>query len=211
MYLSYIDHDLFYAQYAGTYNLYIPDNTKKMDDQSLYNLRYPIGKFQRTESIDHSHIDSWIKIIEEFPAKLKSEVEGLDENALNMIYRPGGWTIRQVIHHCADSHMNSFMRFKLALTEETPTIKPYFEDRWATLVDASDAPVSWSLLLLEGLHRRWVMLLKSLTDEDLDKTFIHPEHGRHISLKQNIDLYAWHCKHHLAHIQQAKRLKGKFD
>src|SRR5690606_40023431 len=117
-------------------------------------------------------------------------------------YRPEGWTIRQLVHHCADSHMNSFIRFKLTLTEETPTIKPYLEDLWAELPDASHLPIDSSLDVLKGLHHRWTALLKSLTEEDLKRQFIHPETNERISLETNIGIYAWNGDHHLAHMGQ---------
>ncbi len=174
-------------------------------------LRYPIGKYQRPQEVTPELVAQWIADISDFPQSVKLEVEGLTDDELNWQYRPDGWTIRQVVHHCSDSHINSMMRFKLALTEDEPVIKPYFEDRWAELPDTKYAPVKWSLSLLEGLHKRWSHLLRNLTEDDLKKVFVHPEHGRKISVGENIALYAWHCNHHLAHIRQAKRLKGKFD
>jgi len=173
-------------------------------------LRYPIGKYSRPTGINTNLVNTWITDIENFPEAAKKEVAGLSENELAWRYRPDGWTIRQVIHHCSDSHINSIVRFKLSLTEDEPTIKPYFEDRWAELTDTTNAPIEWSLLLLEGLHKRWVFLLKNLSEDDLKRVFVHPEHGRRISIGENIALYAWHCNHHLAHIRQAKKFKGEF-
>ncbi len=168
-------------------------------------LKYPIGKFKKPDSIDKAMRDVWIASIKDFPDKLADEVFGLDDQTLEKRYRPDGWTIRQVVHHCADSHMNSFIRFKLALTEDNPTIKPYLEHRWADLPDGGNHPIASSLKLLQGLHARWVTLLKSLSDQDFQRTFRHPETNELIALETNTALYAWHCEHHLAHVVNAKR------
>ena len=172
----------------------------------LEKLKYPIGKFVCPAKITFQDINNWIEIIEEFPAKLKKEVVGLYELDLQKRYRPEGWTIAQVVHHCVDSHMNSFIRFKLALTEDTPIIKIYYEDRWAELYDSKNYPIDDALKILEGLHAKWVYLLRSLSDEELNKEFIHPESDEKVSLKTNLGIYAWHCQHHLAHIVNAKKL-----
>jgi hypothetical protein len=166
-------------------------------------LKYPIGKFQKPTLIDKSDIQNWISIIEDFPKNLIIEINNLEEIDFEKQYRPNGWTIRQIINHCADSHMNSLIRFKLALTEQIPVIKPYSEDLWAELPDTKVIPVKSSLRILEGLHERWVYLLNSLSNEDLERQFEHPETGELISLKMNIGIYAWHCEHHLAHIKNA--------
>ena len=167
-------------------------------------LKYPIGKFEKPAIIENAQIERWIKSIEAFPQQLSQEVRGLSEEELEQQYRPDGWTIRQVVNHCADSHMNSLIRFKLALTEDTPTIKPYQEDRWAELPDTKKFPVESSLKLLNGLHERWGCLLRNLSDEQLDRQFKHPETQELISLKTNIGIYAWHGEHHLAHVRNAK-------
>jgi len=172
---------------------------------NLEKLRYPIGKFVCPAEIVSEDINNWIEIIEEFPSKLKNQVEELINTDLQRTYRPNGWTIAQVVNHCADSHMNSFIRFKLALTEDSPKIKPYFEDHWAELVDSKNYPIDDALKILEGLHAKWVYLLRSLSDKELDKEFVHPESGERISLKRNMGIYAWHCNHHLAHVMNAKR------
>jgi hypothetical protein len=177
---------------------------------SLDPLKYPIGKFTKPEVISSENIVHWISAISSFPQRLIHEVSHLNDEQLETQYRPGGWTIRQVIHHCADSHLNSITRFKLALTEEQPTIKPYFEERWAELADCKKMPILPSLKILEGIHERWTVLLKSLKDEDFGRTFIHPEHGTKISIGENIGIYAWHSNHHLAHITMAKR-SNKWD
>ncbi len=173
---------------------------------NLEALKFPVGKFQKPESITKEIIDSAIYEIQNFPNLVKAEIENLDEKDLNLRYRPEGWTISQVVHHCADSHINSYVRFKLALTEDLPTIKPYEESLWAELPDSKLSPFV-SLNLLVALHERWVFILKSLSDEDLNKEFIHPEQSEKISLKENILIYSWHCQHHLAHIRQAKELR----
>ncbi|WP_312751027.1 YfiT family bacillithiol transferase [Epilithonimonas hominis] len=173
---------------------------------NLEQLKYPVGKFVKPESITKDIIDSAISDIENFPNLVKAEIQNLDEKDLQLRYRPEGWTISQVVHHCADSHINSYMRFKLALTENVPTIKPYDESLWAELPDNNLSPLV-SLQLLEALHARWAYLLKTLTVEDLSKEFIHPEQSEKILFKENILIYSWHCRHHLAHIRQAKDLR----
>ncbi|HTF81141.1 MAG TPA: putative metal-dependent hydrolase [Cytophagales bacterium] len=173
----------------------------------LETLKFPIGRFTPPAAYTPALIKSYIADIAEFPSLLRHEVSQLTDEQLDTPYRPGGWTIRQVVHHCADSHSNSLIRFKLALTEEEPTIKPYWEDRWAELPDAA-LPVHPSLLLLEGLHERWVTLLNALDASQFEKVFIHPEHGKNISLYENTANYSWHGKHHLAHITTLKRSKG---
>ncbi len=169
-------------------------------------LKYPAGKFVNPESITQEIIDSAISEIENFPNHLKTEIENLNEKDFDLKYRPDGWTISQVVHHCADSHLNSYMRFKLALTENVPTIKPYEESLWAELPDNNLSPLV-SLQLLEALHTRWVYLLKTLSEEELNKEFIHPEQSEKISLRENILIYGWHCRHHLAHIRLAKDMR----
>ncbi len=173
-----------------------------MQDQQ--HLRFPIGLFEKPDPIQAMHINIWTEQIESFPKRLAQALEGLNEEQLQWRYRSGGWSIQQVVHHCADSHMNSFIRFKLALTEEHPTIKAYIEQDWAELVDTTSAPTALSLQLLQGLHARWAILLRSLSAAELQKTFVHPEHGRVFRLDENIGIYAWHGEHHLAHVHLAK-------
>jgi hypothetical protein len=175
----------------------------------IESLKYPIGKFTFPTTISEAEVKNWIKDIASFPASMKSEVVGLSAEQLEWKYRPDGWCIRQVVHHCADSHINSQMRFKLALTEDNPTIKPYEEALWAMLPDM-DSPVEWSLELLENLHKRWVRLLENLSMEDLQKTYIHPEHNRTFTLGQTIALYSWHSRHHLQHVKNAIASKGSY-
>jgi len=170
-------------------------------------LRYPIGKFERPESLTDDQRRASIAQIEEAPAKMRAAVAGLNDQQLDKPYRPGGWTVRQLVHHVSDSHMNAFTRFKLALTEDIPTIKPYLEARWAELADAkapiapdAKAPIVPSLDLLEALHKRWVVLLRSLDPTDWQREFLHPEHNKTMSLDQTLALYSWHGRHHVAHI-----------
>ena len=173
-------------------------------------LQYPIGKFTKPDAISPDDVSNWIVDIEQFPQVLKKLSASLTNEQLLWIYRPDGWSIKQVIHHCADSHMNSFIRFKLALTEDTPTIKPYDEAKWATLIDGTEDSIVASLQIIEGVHYRWVLLLKSLNKEELKRQFMHPETKRMYSLEEATGLYAWHCNHHLAHIKQAIEYKGQF-
>lgn len=170
-------------------------------------LRYPIGKFKTPDSVSESDISSYIDIIEKLPERLIKEVKSLDESQLDTPYRDEGWTVRQVVHHVADSHMNAYIRFKLALTEDTPTIKPYLEARWAELAD-SKAPVNLSLPIIEGVHKRWVIILRNMKSEDFEKKLFHPEHNKELILKNVAALYAWHCNHHLAHITELKKREG---
>jgi hypothetical protein len=170
-------------------------------------LRYPIGPFTFEGPLTDSQRQRFIDQIAETPAKLCAAVEGLSPHQLDTPYRPGGWTARQVVHHIPDSHLNSYIRFKLALTEEEPTIKSYYEDRWAELEDARHAPIDISLALLESLHRRWVLLLRSLTAKDFARAFLHPELGV-MSLDKNVSLYAWHGRHHVAHITSLRERSG---
>ena len=177
---------------------------------SIEELKYPIGKFQKPKRITLETIGRWIDEIEHLPLLVRNAVEELDEKTLNTPYRPGGWTIRQVIHHLADSHINSYVRFRWALTEDKPTIKAYYEDRWAELDDAKNGNIKVSLILLEAIHLRWSLLLRSLNLEQLNMVFIHPDSGTEVRLDENIGIYAWHGKHHLAHIQNClKSIKKK--
>lgn len=181
-----------------------------MTTQNLALLKYPLGKFVKPNIISETQILEWIETIEGLPEILSNLTKDLSVEQLNWPYRPDGWTIKQVVHHFSDSHMNSIIRFKLALTEDAPTIKPYHEDRWATLIDGNDNNLSHTLSLLKGLHAKLGTLLRSLSNTDLKREFVHPEHGRRISLEENIGIYAWHSKHHIAHIKQALKHKGKF-
>ncbi|MEW6130356.1 MAG: YfiT family bacillithiol transferase [Acidobacteriota bacterium] len=173
----------------------------------MEDLRYPIGKFNFQEELNDEQIKAAIEAIAETPAKLRAAIAGLTDAQLDTPYREGGWTVRQVVHHVVDSHVNSYIRFRLALTEEVPTIKPYDEGAWAELIDAKTLPVEVSLALLEPLHERWVTLLRALTSEDLQREFRHPELGT-VPLAKNIGLYAWHGKHHTTHITNLREREG---
>ena len=170
-------------------------------------LRYPVGKFAYTGKLSNSEREALIDQIGAAPDKLRAAVKGLDDGQLDTPYRPDGWTVRQVVHHVPESHMNSYIRFKLALTEDKPTIKPYFEDRWAKMQDAIVSPIAPSLDLLQALHERWVWLLRSLKEDDFDRAFQHPELGV-VSLEKNVALYAWHGRHHVAHITALRERMG---
>ena len=165
----------------------------------MSDLRYPIGQFTFDGSLTEKQRNQFIDGIEQAPARLRAAVSGLSPQQLDTAYRPDGWTVRQVVHHVADSHLNSYVRFKWALTEDEPTIKPYYEDRWAELEEARSAPIEISLALLESLHKRWVLMLRSIKPEGWKRTFRHPELGL-MGLEKNLALYAWHGKHHVAHI-----------
>lgn len=170
-------------------------------------LRYPIGEFDASEVITPERRREFIDQIAEAPAKLRAAVSGLTDEQLATPYRPGGWTVRQVVHHIPDSHINSYMRFKLAMTEEQPQIRTYHEERWAELEDGRNAPLEVSLNLLDWLHKRWVLFLRSLSEEDFKKTFQHPEWGL-VPLDKAVGLYAWHGRHHVAHITSLRERNG---
>lgn len=166
--------------------------------------RFPIGKFHYQGTPSAQQRATLISEIEKTPANLRAAVQDLSPQQLGTPYREGGWTVRQVVHHVPDSHMNAYVRFKLALTENEPTIKPYAEDRWAKLGDSESTPIEVSLALLENLHERWGNLLRSLGDSDWKRTFKHPELGL-MPLEKNLALYAWHGKHHTAHITELRK------
>lgn len=170
-------------------------------------LRYPVGRFQAPAAITADERAQFIRVIEELPSSLRSAIAGLSDAQLDTPYREGGWTVRQVIHHVADSHMNSLIRFKLALTEDSPVIKPYDEGAWAKLADSTQLPVETSLSLLDGLHQRWTLLLRSMNDEQFQRAFKHPEIGL-VKLDVNLALYAWHSRHHTAHITSLREREG---
>ena len=177
------------------------------NSDELYKLRYPIGEYTYDKDVTDEEISEWIYEIEILPAKLKNIIETLTGDQLNTPYRPGGWKVSQVVHHLGDSHLNGYVRFKLALTEDQPTIKPYDEARWAALPEYDQLSVNDSLLFLETLHKRWIILLKSLTQGDFDLKLNHPESGI-LSLKVYLGAYAWHGNHHLAHITSLVEREG---
>lgn len=164
-------------------------------------LQYPIGRYAYTRAFTPGEREQHILRIETLPDRLEAVVSAMAPALLDAPYRPGGWTGRQVIHHLPDSHMNAFVRFKLALTEDTPTIRPYREERWAELHDSVATETRTSLLLLRALHERWVVLLRSLGDADFARSVVHPEHNRTIPLDEMLGAYAWHGDHHLAHLR----------
>ncbi len=173
----------------------------------MTDLRYPIGKFAYSGSLSEDQKQKFLDDIAHAPANLRAAVKGLSDQQLDTPYRPEGWTVRQVAHHVPDSHLNAYIRFKLALTEEEPTIKPYAEDRWAQLADTRATPVEVSLVMLDSLHDRWVRLLRSLRAEDWKRTFRHPEMGV-MNLEKTLALYAWHGRHHVAHITTLRERSG---
>jgi len=179
-----------------------------MQNHALQKLRYPIGNFQKPTEITQEMLLGWIADIENLPELLLKSVEGLSEQQLLLPYRPEGWTVRQTVNHLADSHANALIRFKLALTEDVPTIKPYEEQLWAELEDGKNAPIEWSLIMLEVLHKRWVMLLKSMTEQQFSRLFKHPETNHLNTLKTVTGMYSWHGKHHTAHITELRKQMG---
>jgi uncharacterized damage-inducible protein DinB len=167
--------------------------------------RYPIGEFSFDGTLTEAQKARYLDDVEQTPARLRAAVSDLSDPQLDTPYRDGGWTVRQVVHHVPESHMNSYIRFKLALTEEAPTIRPYMEDRWAKLPDATTAPVELSLVLLEFLHKRWMLVLRAMKPEEWKRTFRHPEIGL-MTLERALALYSWHGRHHVAHVTS---LRGK--
>lgn len=173
----------------------------------MTDLRYPVGRFSAPQTITEQDLKSAIDTIAALPSEIRTATKGLTDSQLDTPYRPDGWTVRQVVHHVADSHMNSYVRCRLALTEDEPTIKPYDEAKWAMLPDARHEDIGVSLDLIESMHRRWTVLLRSLNDKDWARTFRHPERGL-MRLDVNSLLYAWHSKHHVAHITGLRQRNG---
>lgn len=169
--------------------------------------KYPIGKFQWEENLTDARRRELIEQIAATPANIRAAVKGFDEKKFDTSYREGGWTVRQLVHHVADSHMNAYVRFKLALTEDEPTIKTYQQDRWAETIDSQTAAPEVSLSLLDGIHHRWAMLLRAMSTTDFARKFNHPEHGK-MSLERLLGLYAWHGRHHTAHITELRKCSG---
>lgn len=166
--------------------------------------RYPIGRFEAPGAISESERTRLIEIVASAPGRLRDAVQGMTAQQLDTPYRKGGWTVRQVIHHVPESHMHAYIRFKLALTEDDPVVKPYNEAAWARLHDVPDTPVDTSLALLDCLHRRWVILMRGMSDEEWRKRYIHPESDRgSMVLDYVLAMYAWHGEHHIAHVRQA--------
>ncbi len=178
-----------------------------MTELATTDLRYPIGPCSYPKSTTPDKRIAWVRDLAEAPTHMRAAIARLSLDQLETPYRPGGWTVRQVVHHVPDSHMNAFIRFKLALTEDAPTIKPYDEASWARLADYSSTPVEVSITLLETLHDRWVRLLESMTDADFERRFQHPETGT-LTLGQYLAVYSWHSRHHVAHIIGLRRRMG---
>ncbi|MDP2527017.1 YfiT family bacillithiol transferase [Maribacter dokdonensis] len=169
--------------------------------EELDKLKYPIGRFECPENITNEDLSKWIEVLENLPKRLSALVDNFSETQLDTPYREGGWTVRQVVHHMADSHHHSYTRFKWALTENRPLIKVYQEKEWSNLIDARTAPIALSLSYLTALHAKLVYLLKRLTPEDMDNSYIHPDGNVNVSVAENIGKYAWHSNHHFAHIK----------
>jgi hypothetical protein len=173
----------------------------------MTDLRYPIGKYE-PQPFSEKQLKDWIIDIRYLPQHLENAVLNLDAHQLNTPYRPEGWTVRQLVHHVADSHMNALIRFKLGVTEDNPTIKPYLENEWAKLADIDLVPINVSITLLHALHQRWVAVLENISTDDWNRTLVHPEYGRQMSLWFLLGLYAWHSRHHTAHITALRERMG---
>ena len=169
--------------------------------------KYPIGKYE-AQPFSESQKKKWIADIQFLPNELEQAIENLDEAQLQTPYRDGGWTVHQLVHHLADSHMNSFIRFKLALTEDNPTIKPYEENAWSEMADVQNEPINVSITLLYALHKRWLTLLQNMSDPDFEKTLFNPQRRGQLTLWEMLGIYAWHGKHHVEHIKTLKENKG---
>jgi uncharacterized damage-inducible protein DinB len=174
----------------------------------LNDLRYPVGKFSVEGEITPERREEWITEIGEAPARVRAAVHGLTEAQFDTAYREGGWTVRQVVHHIPDSHLNAYVRFKLALTEDNPTIKPYEEARWAELPDTRNTAIGVSLMMLDALHRRWVILMRGMGEDDWIRTYFHPEQQKSLRLDGILAMYAWHGRHHVAHITSLRERMG---
>lgn len=175
-----------------------------MEETELELLRYPVGRYQKPSDVNAELLKEWVAVLEALPSWMDVVIENLDEHQLQTPYRPGGWTVQQVIHHVADSHINAYVRLKLALTEDNPQIKPYKEALWAELPDSEAVPINVSITLLHALHRRWVNLLQSMSPEDWERTYFHPEQNRNVPLWEMTAMYAWHSRHHMEHIRQLR-------
>ncbi len=169
----------------------------------MEDLRYPIGKYE-PQPFSEEQLREWLIDIQFLPQHLENAVLNLDEQQLDTPYRPEGWTVRQVVHHVADSHANAYIRFKLGLTEDNPTIKPYNEEAWANLQDTAVIPINVSLTLLHALHTRWLEVLKNISGQQWERTVVHPQHGKQMTLWYLLGMYAWHGRHHTAHITRLR-------
>lgn len=183
-------------------------SAKSLITMALDPNRYPIGKYTAPEQIAEHQLSRWIDIIEILPHKMREAVNGLTAEQLDSPYREDGWTLRQVVHHVADSHMNAYIRFKLALTEDNPTIRPYMEERWAETIEAKYGQIEISLKILEALHARWTMVLRNMNSHEWTRMYYHPDNKKTYRLDEALGLYAWHSEHHLAHITNFRRKSG---
>lgn len=174
----------------------------------MTDLRYPVGRFALEGEITPERREEWIVEVGEAPARLRAAVHGLTDAQFDTPYRDGGWTVRQVVHHLPDSHLNAYVRFKLALTEDNPTVKPYDETRWAELPDTRTTAIGVSLMMLDALHRRWVALMRGMAEADWARTYFHPEHRKAFRLDGVLAMYAWHGRHHVAHITSLRERMG---
>jgi uncharacterized damage-inducible protein DinB len=181
---------------------------ESMPQDASVDLRYPVGRFVAPTETDAAALAIWRGDLAALPGKLRAAVAGLSGAQLDTPYRDGGWTVRQTVHHIADSHLNAYCRFRLALTEDLPTIKPYLEARWAELPDARMLPIAPSLEILDGVHARLIALVDAMTPAEWQRGFVHPEHGRTMTLAQTAALYAWHSRHHVAHITALRQRNG---
>lgn len=179
-----------------------------MEKDTLEQLRYPIGTYDIPDTITEKHREEWIGILEHLPQRLEDMVTPLSKEQLETPYRPSGWTVRQLVHHISDSHHHSYIRFKWALTEDNPMIKPYFEKEWSKLFDAQSAPIQMSLDHLKAVHAKLVYLLKGLDEKQLERKFTHPDGNEETTLDENIGRYAWHGSHHFAHIENLIKREG---
>jgi hypothetical protein len=177
-------------------------------DTSLEELKYPIGRYERPDHYTPELLQEWIAVLRALPSWMDVCIENLDAAQLRVPYREGGWSTQQVIHHVADSHTNAYIRIRLALTEDNPTIKPYDENAWALLPDVDTVPVNISVTLLHALHRRLVALMETLSPAQWERTYYHPEHKRNFTVWEMASLYAWHSRQHTAHIQQLRLRMG---
>jgi len=173
----------------------------------LEKLKYPIGQFIMPDIFDENQAQIWISEIEALPAQIKKTTENLSEDELKQVYRPDGWTLKQVIHHIPDSHMNAYIRFKQAITEDIPVVRPYYEERWAETEEAKNGDIKMSVMLLESLHQRWVVFLKTIKFEDYQRKYIHPSVDKELTLANMLGMYAWHGKHHLMQITNTIKQK----
>lgn len=177
-------------------------------DNELEQLKYPIGRYRKPDAYTPELVKEWINTLQALPSWMDVSIENLDEAQLQVPYRPGGWDIQQVVHHVADSHMNAYIRLKLALTEDNPTIKPYDENAWAALADVRIVPVNVSVTMIHTIHRRMVALLQHMQPSDWERTYYHPDHQRNFPIWEMVALYAWHSRHHTEHIRQLRLRMG---